>query len=75
MEVLDLMNSHNNWEEVLCKASNTNGLQIGELIFCLVSCEMNDKKDISMTTNLSVALNKMINYYEVFNNAVKQLKK
>ena len=71
---INLINN-NKWEEVLCEASRTNGLQIGELIYLLVSCEIDDKKNIPMTTNLSIALNKIINYYEVFNNALEHLKK
>ena len=65
---IDLIDN-DQWKKLLKKAANTKGILLAELIYYLVSAEI-DTNSNSMTTSLSRALNDIVAIYKVVSEAV-----
>ena len=66
--------NYNQWKEVLYKASKTKGLLISELIYVIVSGDIEEVKDRQMTIGLSDELNKIIQNNEILEEMLNKLK-
>lgn len=66
-----------NWQEVLYRATKMKKPLIAELIYFVVSSEVEDdstKTPHTMTLGLGMALNKIIGNYEVLESVIKSMK-